>query len=496
VSKFRKLALKLFLIGALLLPAALFAQNEPQDKPADKPLPRWSFTVLPLPSYNDDIGFTYGVRLTTAYYDLDPEGNPYAPYKMEIWGQYLASTKGYEDHAANLDVLDPFGLGFRLKVRAGYSRTLNAQYYGIGNYKDVQRQQDIIAGQVAIGENIPRTRTVLGGYELAEDVDWLDKKFSEEFDLNANVLTGGFDAFLNGSGINPGRRILRERQDKYFNYDRVRPYLETSAEDFFGSTNFKWFVGFRGQRYRINSYYEQRDDGQAEANSKTLIDVEQPFGYDAVLEAKPRYVNGVRVALAYDSRPRSREPNPNSGIFTDIHYEGVGEGTGSDYSFQRVTATWRQYIELFPSFFNDFGDEAIFAYRIIGQETFGDVPFFELGRIYNMNPNEGAEGLGGSGGIRGYPSNQFIDRFMAMSNMEMRYTFGRVEALGGIDFQGFYFYDVGRVAPRMAEFDLHGLHRAWGPGIGLIWQKTTIVTIFLGKSQYESFTAFKLSHMF
>jgi hypothetical protein len=443
------------------------------------------FTALPLPSYNDDIGFTYGLRVIGTYYEKN-----YDPFRFQVWGQYLASTKGFEDHAINLDALDFLGTGLRFKVRAGFERTLNAQYYGFSNFQDIQQIQKIQTGEVPVGENIPDTRTILRGDQLAERSNYFDPAFSDEFNLNENILTSPFST----SSINPGTRILRERQNKYFYYDRIRPYLEVSTQDFIGESNFVFFVGLRGQRYKIQSYYEDRDDGEAEANSKTLIDVEQPLGYDAVETGERRYVNMARVALAYDSRPRVRELNPNEGIFTDIHYEAAGKWSGSHYDFQRLTLTWRQYFDIAPSFFNSFGHEFVFAYRVLGQETFGDVPFYEMGRIYTMN--ESSEGLGGADGIRGYPSNQFVDKVMTLGNAEVRYTFARVGWLGGIDFQGMYFYDIGRVAPGWQDWQPKGMHKAWGPGISLVWQRNTIVTIFLGRSEFETFTAFKLSHMF
>lgn len=442
-------------------------------------------TGLPLPSFNDDIGFTYGLRAIGTYYEAD-----YDPYRFQIWGQYLASTKGFEDHAANLDALNFLGSGLRVKMRAGFERTLVAQYYGDGNFQDSQQIARIKRGEVPVGENIPATRTILRGDQLAERSDYIEGKFGDEFNLNENVLTGG----LNPSSINPGTRILRERQNRYFNYDRIRPYAEISTQSFLGNTNFILFAGLRGQRYKIQSYFEDKEGGEAEANSKTLLDIEQPLGYDAVEDADRRHVNMIRVALAYDSRPRVREANPNEGIFTDLHYEASGDWTGSHYEFQRLTFTWRQYFDIAPSFFNSFGNELVFAYRVLGQETFGDVPFFEKGRIYTIN--ESAEGLGGAGGLRGYPSNQFVDTVMTMANVEGRYTFSKVGWLGGIDWQLLYFYDVGRVAPGWQEWQPKALHKAWGPGVSLVWQRNTIVTVFFGRSEFQSFTAFKLSHMF
>ncbi|MCR9143668.1 MAG: hypothetical protein NXI24_15575 [bacterium] len=500
MSRFLRLTFALLFTLAFAIQPA-FAQNEETEgegaenteqeessaaagSPGEKPV-GLRITGLPLPSYNDDIGFTYGLRVIGTYYE-----NNYDPYRWQVWGQYLASTKGFEDHAANLDALDFLGSGLRLQIRAGFERTLNAQYYGFGNFQDIQQIERISTGEVPVGENIPATRTILRGDQLAERSDFIDSKFGDEFNLNENVLTGG----LTSSAINPGTRILRERQNKYFFYDRIRPYAQASTQSFLGETNFILFAGLRAQRYKIQSYFEDRDDGEAEANSRTLLDIEQPLGYDAVEENDRRYVNTVRAAIAYDSRPRVRELNPNSGIFADLHYEAAGKWSGSHYEFQRATLTWRQYIDVAPGFFNDFGHEFVFAYRLLGQETFGDVPFFEKGRIYTMN--EASEGLGGSGGLRGYPSNQFVDTVMTMGNFEGRYTFARTGFLGGMDFQGLYFYDIGRVAPGWQEWQPKGLHKAWGPGISMVWQRNTIVTIFLGRSEFQSFTAFRLSHMF
>lgn len=482
-----------FLFAFALIAAPVLAQEPTgEDTEQEEPVARsvgepqgLRITGLPLPSYNDDIGFTYGLRAIGTYYEAG-----YDPYRFQIWGQYLASTKGFEDHAVNLDALNFLGTGLRFRVRAGYERTLVAQYYGESNFQDIQQIQRIKRGEVPAGENIPATRTILRGDQLAERSHFIDSKFGDEFNINENVLTGG----LNQSAINPGTRILRERQNRYFNYDRIRPYAEVSTQSFLGNTNFILFAGLRGQRYKIQSYFDDREGGEAETNSKTLIDVEQPLGYDAVEDDERRYVNALRFAVAYDSRPRVREQNPNEGIFADLHYEAVGKWSGSHYEFQRLTATWRQYFDIAPSFFNGFGHEFVFAYRVLGQETFGDVPFFEKGRIYTIN--ESAEGLGGSGGLRGYPSNQFVDTVMTMANLEGRYTFAKIGALGGIDFQALYFYDIGRVAPGWQEWQPKDMHKAWGPGVSLVWQRNTIVTIFLGRSEFESFTAFRLSHMF
>lgn len=438
------------------------------------------FTGLPLVSVNSDDGFGYGLRVFATYYE---EGTD--PFLWQAYGQYYKTTRGYEFHELNLDAVRFLGLPLRVRMRGGLERTLNAQYYGFGNFQDIQRQKKIKRGEIAINENVVRD-PVTG--DVVNDVWTFDEYGNSVVSINERALQGRTDPGI----FNPGKRLLGYTQDKYFYYDRIRPFAELTTEQFFGDTNFKWFFGLRGQMYEIQSYQGDFEGGDKLPNNPTLIDLEKPVGYDAT--EKERFVNGIRGGLMYDSRPRKRELNPNAGIFADLHVEGVGKGTGSHYSYMRYTFAWRQYIEVLPSLFNPRDEEMVFAYRLLGQRTTGDVPFFEAGRIYTTR--ESAEGLGGSGGLRGYPANQFVDKVMAMANFEMRYTFSKVALLGGIDWVLLVYHDVGRVAPTNHDMTLKGLHNATGLGIRMVWQRNTIVNISAGRSQFESNFNFGFNHMF
>ena len=447
---------------------------------AEPPPTGWALQPLPLVSASSDDGFGYGLRVYGSYKDARAK-----PYKYQIYGQYYATTRGYEFHELSVDAVDFLDSSFRIITRIGVERTLNAQWYGTGNFQDIQRQKKIKRGEMPINENVRIDPTT--GQPL-RDLYTFEEYSDSVYSLNTRALLGpGAGDFLN-----PGRKLLRQTQGKYFFYDRIRPFVMMSTEQWMGDTNFKWFVGLRGQSYKIQSYAGDFEAGDKLPNTRTLIDIEQPLGYDATQDNK--FVNGIRGALMYDSRPREREINPNAGIFADIHVEGVGKGTGSNYSFMRYTGAWRQYIELFPGFFNPQDRELVFAYRILGQKTTGDVPFYELGRIYTSR--ESAEGLGGNGGLRGYPANQFVDRVMGMANFEMRLTTFSVDALGGIDFIFLGYYDVGRVAPTNREMTLKGLHRAYGGGVRLLWQENVVINISYGRSQFESNFNFGFNHMF
>lgn len=424
---------------------------------------------LPLIAYNSDDGFGYGLRAIASNYQPG-----FAPYKWHIWGQYYKTTKKRENHEVKADLLRAFGTPLRMTFHTGFVRYQSAHYYGIGNDQDIKRNRRIEKGEEAVNENVPQTPDLL------------------QMTLPDAGMPGREDYTWNTAGeLNPGRRILRERQDRYFRYDRVEPFAMVTAENWFRATRFKWWVGFKGIRYRIDSYYLDHEDGEAEPNSRTKLDVDQPTGYDAMQER--RYVNLLRAALVYDSRPKMREKNPNGGIFADLHYAAAGKATGSHYAFQKLTLTYRQYIELFANALRP-AHELVFAFRLQGQETFGDAPFFELGRIYTKE--EDAEGLGGLYGLRGYPSNQFVDRIMMLSNAELRFTALKTPWLGGMHWILLGYYDVGRAAARIRELDRRGWHRARGGGLRLVWKSNIVINLSTGRSRYETFSAFSFNHMF
>lgn len=478
------MAVSLFLFGA----GALQAQD---DK-----LEGFKITGLPLISYSTDDGFGYGLRIFGTNY---VEGID--PFDYQMYGQYYKTTFGYEYHEFSLDTLNFLGTPYRVKFNTGFARTLNAQWYGRGNFHDLQKEDKIKNGELPVGENIPAVADVMirKDQKVPEGWEWVRTMYSPYITPNRKAVDN-FQDFLNRDPqrhpnteiVNTkGREYYRQTQNKYYNYDRIRPFATATTEEWIGDSNFKYFVGFRGQRYKIQSYKNDIDSGDRLPNNQTLIDLERPTGYDAT--EKPRYVNGVRGAVAYDSRPREREKNPNGGIFADLHVEGVGKGTGSDYTFTRVTATYRQYIDILPSLFNPAG-ELVFAYRIQGQETFGDVPFFEMGRIYTMD--ESNEGVGTNRGVRGYAANQFVDRVMGMVNTELRWTFAKTGFLGGMNFVLLGYYDTGRVADKWENMTSDGMHNAVGGGIRMVWQKNTIVNISYGRSKYGVNGNFSFNHMF
>ena len=440
-------------IAFLFLPTILFAQKKEKKgtKQQKKGLEGLSVTGLPLFAYNDDLGLLYGGRVVATHHEGDRK-----PYHYRFWLQHLESSLRYTDYAAYFDYITHSR--FRGRVRIGRKRNILARYYGYGNIQDIRRIRRVTGDQkpvLPVGPNLYRT----------------------QIDIN-------FD-----------RERLKDSQNRYYNYHYESSYLDGSVEDWLQDSNFKYFVGFLGQRYTLHSYHGKLESGEIERNILGYVDIEQPEGYDAVREPGRKYVNYLRTALIYDTRPPEQENNPSRGIFADIHYERAMEGLGSDYEYGNTTLTWRQYVNVFPTFWDPLGMQSVFAYRFIFRQTSGGTaPFFEAGKIRNVR--ETIEGLGGKDGLRAFPSNQFIDRFISLANFEIRHTYLKTQALGGLDFHLLYFYDIGRVAPSSSEWEIRDFHKAYGFGLGATLEQSLTAQALFGYSKFHSYTSLNLRYTF
>ncbi len=224
-----------------------------------------------------------------------------------------------------------------------------------------------------------------------------------------------------------------------------------------------------------------RGTAKEATRTPTLFDLERPVGYDAT--EKPRFVNGARARLTYETIPRSREVNPNTGFVIGVGTEASGRLMGSSYTFQRHTLFWYHYFELFEDYFKPRKKELVLALRALAMESHGAMPFFH------------ERGLGGRT-LRGYPSNQFVDRVLVTSSVELRYTFARVAMLGGTDFIGEVFFDQGRVAPTRREISNRDWHRAAGVGIGAVAGGNAMLEFSVGRSRFETYFELSFGHSF
>jgi outer membrane protein assembly factor BamA len=106
-----------------------------------------------------------------------------------------------------------------------------------------------------------------------------------------------------------------------------------------------------------------------------------------------------------------------------------------------------------------------------------DVPFFLL-------PD-----LGGSHTMRGYQAWRFRDRNRLMFSGEYRWTAGSFVDMA-------LFMDAGKVAPRLADLDLHGLEKTYGIGVSLHTPVSTVTRIELARTREGNSLVFSFSPSF
>jgi hypothetical protein len=139
-------------------------------------------------------------------------------------------------------------------------------------------------------------------------------------------------------------------------------------------------------------------------------------------------------------------------------YSQTNAGTSS---FQRTDADIRQFIPVFR-------ENWIIALRAMASTTTtasgADVPFFML-------PD-----LGGTHTLRGYEPWRFRDRNRLLLSGEYRWTAGSFVDMA-------LFVDAGKVAPRLADLDLHGLSTSYGIGASFHTPISTVTRIELARTR-------------
>jgi hypothetical protein len=109
--------------------------------------------------------------------------------------------------------------------------------------------------------------------------------------------------------------------------------------------------------------------------------------------------SGLGLVTVYDSRNSNYWPT--KGAWLDATLSSYSENLGGDYDYQKLIMKWAQYFPL--------NGEWLVVYRLDGQFVHGEAPFWDLSQIY----------------LRGYPTDQFIERTALTAQAEVRWNFSR-----------------------------------------------------------------------
>ena len=148
------------------------------------------------------------------------------------------------------------------------------------------------------------------------------------------------------------------------------------------------------------------------------------------------HVLGYSLVFTHDSRNHAYTPNRST--FVRIKVSNFSKNIGSDYNFQGIDLDIRNYIGL-PA-------RNVLAVQVVGQFTFGDVPYRNLAV------------LGGNSMMRGYYAGRYRDKTFIGAQMEHRFPIKR-------RFSGVTFASAGQVADQISEFGFPRFKFAAGAGL-------------------------------
>ena len=198
--------------------------------------------------------------------------------------------------------------------------------------------------------------------------------------------------------------------------------------------------------------------------------------------------NFFRFGLSFDTR--DFEPDPNRGVFVDAALDVGSRAVGSGYEWARFMVAPRVYFDPFRRWV-----DLVFAARGTLQVQSSSSPFFAMNFLpYTEDPRTG---LGGLRTLRGYKQDRLVGPVMSLLNLEVRWTFLRVQALG----QRFAFIavpnmDLGATYDRASDLRLRGWKRSQGGALRISWNQATILTTEYAFSHEDSAFYVNFNHMF
>jgi outer membrane protein assembly factor BamA len=378
----------------LLLSISLFAQDADsiQDKKEEKIKTGFSLGgPLPAIAYNTDIGFLYGI-LGNLYWFGD--GSRYPKYDHSVYLEWSRTTKGKGINQVTYDT-DRLIPGIRSFFEFTYRIDKALDFYGFNGYQAV--------------------------YDM---------------DFEQNVL----DPYGNANRL-------------YYRYARNLLRLTADFQGEITGQKFRWLGGIS---YFGNSVDSVDVDGLNEGKEDDLLSYNSLYGNYVEWGMIPEeQAEGgrhtlLKAGLVYDTR--DNEPNPFSGIWTEMQFHYVPSFLSStDLSFTRLILTHRQYFTLVP-------DRMNLVYRISYQgKLSGEVPFYMMPFIYNTAPGLTKDGVGGNKTLRGIRRNRVIGDGFAFGNLELRGKILRTTVFN----QNVYialsaFMDAGMVVQKY-DFDYSGM---------------------------------------
>jgi outer membrane protein assembly factor BamA len=242
----------------------------------------WNIGLLPVVSYNSDLGFQYG-GLTNIYYYGD--GDVYPKYYHSIYAEISRYTKGS-------------GI-FRLFYDSEY---------------------------------------IIPGVRLTADLLYMPEQAVDFFGFN------GYNAVYNTNWTDPNSTDYVSRM--FYKHERNIMRFKADFRGRLLHDNFSWALGYTFLNFDISTVdINKLNEGQAEEDMlpDTTLLYDKYIDWDIINqdEANGGWHHALKTGLVYDSR--DNEACPMRGIWTEaVLFNSIGES----YNFGKLALTHRQYFTL------------------------------------------------------------------------------------------------------------------------------------------------------
>lgn len=260
--------------------SSLFAQNDSISKNVKTD---WNFGVLPVISYNTDLGLQYGALTNIYYYG---KGDIYPAYYHSIYAEVSRYTKGSGIYRLFYDSKYLIK-GIRTTVDLSYLPDQALDFYGFNGYQSVFNS------------------------EWQDDEDTVSYKTRMFYKHKRNVARAKFDF---------------QGKTKIKNLNWAAGLILKNAEIASVDTA------------KLNS---GKDDEDKLPNENTLYDNYRDWGIIKDNEADGGFFTTIKAGIVYDSR--DNEPNPMKGLWSEIV---LAQTLNSEFNFTKLAITHRQYFTL------------------------------------------------------------------------------------------------------------------------------------------------------
>ena len=416
--------------------------------------------VTGIPDISSDpvTGFGFGVRTNVIWNGTrDNELFAYTPYLMRLKANAAYYTSNARELALSLDV--PYHKGTRWRFKIDFKAQQNPAnlYFGLtektlGDLR-LPSDENTTFSTYAAYDHARKTLRPGGAGEAARVTDALSNRFREtEYMLN---LKADY-ALGNGKW-----RIMGGYEIQHLSY---KTFEGTEAEAIDPVTG----------------------NHTAAPNGTSLL--RRDFEQGNIYGVDGGWISIIQNALIYDTR--DFEPDPTKGGYFEIANEYSGKYIGSQYDFDKLLIQGRYYQKI------PFGPRTVIAGRAAVGNVFGkNAPFFEYQDQWS--PEGSINAMGGKASLRGYRANRFLARSMWFANFELRTRLAEANLWKQhLSVTVAPFFDMGTVRDRWQDLNFKNVKYAYGAGLRIGWNQSTILYFDYGKSKEDGLFFFGIGQAF